>query len=54
MEGLGIAEVITAARSPWQNPHVERLIGSIKRECPDHVVVLNETHLRRTLARYFD
>jgi putative transposase len=53
MEGLGIDEVITAARSPWQNPFVERLIGSIRRECLDHVVVLDETHLRRILTRYF-
>jgi hypothetical protein len=39
-------------RSPWQNAHVERLIGSIRRECLDHVVVLGEAHLRRTLATY--
>jgi len=42
------------ARSPWQNPYVERLIGSIRRECLDHVIVLNEQHLRRILRRYFD
>jgi len=54
MESLGIAEVITSARSPWQNPYVERLIGSIRRECVDHMVVLDETHLRRILTRYFD
>jgi putative transposase len=53
MEGLGIHEVMTAARSPWQNPYVERLIGSIRRECLDHVVVLDETHLRRILTLYF-
>lgn len=53
MEVLGIAEVVTAARSPWQNPHAERLIGSLRRECLDHVIVLDEMHLRRILARYF-
>ncbi len=39
--------------SPWQNPFAERLIGSIRRECLNHVLVLGERHLRRTLARYF-
>jgi hypothetical protein len=39
-------------RSPWQNPFVERLIGSIRRECLDHVLVLNEAHLRRVLRQY--
>ena len=50
--GMGIGEVITSPRSPWQNPYVERLIGSLRRECLDHVVVLSEPHLRRMLARY--
>jgi putative transposase len=49
---MGIHEVKTAARSPWQNPYVERLIGTLRRECLDHVVVLNETHLRRLLSGY--
>ena len=49
---MGIEEVVTAPRSPWQNPFVERVIGSIRRECLDHVVVLNEWHLRRILASY--
>ena len=49
---MGIAEVVSAPASPWQNPFVERLIGSIRRECLDHVIVPNERHLRRTLARY--
>ena len=40
-------------RSPWQNPYVERLIGSIRRECLDHVIVLHERHLRRLLTGYF-
>ena len=38
--------------SPWQNPYVERLIGSIRRECLDHLIVFNEAHLRRTVVSY--
>jgi putative transposase len=53
VKNLGIKEVLTAARSPWQNPYVERLIGSIRQECLDHVIVLNERHLRRVLRSYF-
>ncbi len=49
---MGVEEVVTAPRSPWQNPYVERLIGSIRRECIDHIIVLNETHLRRILRSY--
>ena len=52
VKGMGIREVLTAAHSPWQNPFVERLIASILRECLDHVLVLNERHLRRILTRY--
>jgi putative transposase len=52
-KGMGIREVLTAPQSPWQNPFVERLIGSIRRECLDHVLVLSERHLRRILTRYF-
>jgi transposase InsO family protein len=44
---IGIEEVVIAPRSPGQNPYVERLIGSIRRECLDHVIVLHEQHLRR-------
>jgi transposase InsO family protein len=51
---MGIKEVITARRSPWQKAFVERLIGSIRRECLDHVMVLNESHLKRILSSYFD
>jgi hypothetical protein len=51
--GMRIREVLTAAHSLWQNPVVERLIGSGRRECLDHVLVLNERHLRRILTRYF-
>jgi putative transposase len=50
---MGIEEVLIAPRSPWQNPYVERLIGSIRRECLDHVIVLHERHLRRLLTGYF-
>jgi putative transposase len=53
LKGMGVGEVLTAPHSPWQNPFAERLIGSIWRECLNHVVVLGEQHLRRTLARYF-
>ncbi len=54
VSGLGITEVLTAPRSPWQNPYAERLIGSVRRECLDHVVVLNQRHLHGILAKYFD
>src|SRR6202171_1499949 len=50
---LGIREVLTAPQSPWQNPYAERLIGSIRRECLNHFVILNARHLKRTLASYF-
>ncbi len=50
---LGVEEVVTAARSPWQNAYAERLIGSLRRECLDHVVILGELHLLRILAEYF-
>src|SRR5438034_1339396 len=53
VKSMGIRDVLTAPHSPWQNPYAERLIGSIRRECLDHVVVLGEKHLRRTLTRYF-
>ena len=53
VKNMGIEEVITAARSPWQTPYVERLIGSIRRECLDHLIILNERHLRRILSDYF-
>jgi transposase InsO family protein len=50
---MGIKEVVTAPRAPWQNPYVERLIGSIRRECLDHIIIFNEHHLRGVLSRYF-
>ncbi len=54
VKNMGIEEVRIAPRSPWQNPFVERLIGSIRRECLDHVIVLNEKHVKRILSSYFD
>ena len=51
---IGVEEVVTAPRSPWQNPYVERLIGSVRRECLNHMIVLNERHLRRILVSYLD
>jgi transposase InsO family protein len=50
---IGVNEVVSAPHSPWQNPYVERLIGSIRRECLDHVMVFHEQHLRRILVSYF-
>jgi transposase InsO family protein len=51
---MGIRDRPTAPRSPWQNGYIERLIGSIRRECLDHVLVLGEAHLRRILSAYAD
>jgi putative transposase len=53
-EAMGISEVVTAPQSPWQNAYVERVIGSLRRECLDHVVIFNERHLRRVLSSYLD
>jgi putative transposase len=49
---LGVREVVIAPRSPWQNAYAERVIGSIRRECLDHVVVIGERHLLRILSKY--
>jgi len=49
---MGIRDRPTSFRSPWQNGYVERLIGSIRRECTDHLLVFNAEHLRRILAKY--
>jgi transposase InsO family protein len=57
LRAMGIRDRPTAPASPWQNGFVERLIGSIRRECVDHIVVLGEAHLRRILkpyARYYN
>ena len=49
---MDIHEVLSTPRSPWQRAYVERVIGSIRRECLDHLIVFNETSLRRTLNLY--
>jgi putative transposase len=54
VKNMDINEVITAPRSPWQNPYVERFIGSIRRDCLNHVVVLNQKHLKQILTSYFE
>jgi putative transposase len=53
-EAMGVTNVLTAPRAPWQNPYVERVIGSIRRECLDHVIVFNAAGLRRVLKRYLE
>jgi transposase InsO family protein len=53
LRALGIRDRPTALRSPWQNAYVERLIGTARRECLDHVIVFGETHLHRVVSRYF-
>jgi transposase InsO family protein len=52
LAAMGIRDHPISPRSPWQNGHAERLIGSIRRECLDHIVIFGEAHLRRTLAAY--
>ena len=52
VKALDIEEVVTASRSPWQTPYVERVIGTLRRECLDHVVVLGDAHLRRIIRRF--
>lgn len=54
VQNMGIKEVLSTPRSPWQRAYVERMIGSIRRECLDHVIVFDAGSLRRTLASYFD
>ena len=54
VKGMGIRDRPTAPRSPWQNAYVERLIGSIRRECLDHLIIIGEAHLRRVLRAYAD
>ena len=49
---VGLNEAVTAPRSPWQNPYVERVIGSIRRECLNHTIILGERHLRRVIGNY--
>jgi transposase InsO family protein len=54
VDAAGMEEVPTAPRSPWQNPYAERVIGSIRRECLNHLIVLSEAHLQRILTSYFE
>lgn len=54
LDAMGIRDHPTAPRSPWQNGYVERVIGSIRRECLDHTIIFGESHLRRTLRSYAD
>ncbi len=54
IHGMGIEPILSAPRSPWQNPFVERLIGTLRRDCLDHVIALNARHLRRVVAGYLD
>jgi len=54
VRAMGIRDRPTAPRSPWQNPYVERLIGSVRRECLDHLIIFGEAHLRRVLRAYSD
>ena len=52
LENMGIEEVKIAPRSPWQNPYCERVLGSMRRDALDHVIVLNARHLTRVLTAY--
>jgi transposase InsO family protein len=54
LKSCGICEVRTAYRSPWQNPYIERFIGTLRRELLDHVIILNDGHLERLLRTFID
>lgn len=54
IQSAGLKEVLTAPGSPWQNAYSERVIGTIRRECLDHTIILGERHLRRIVRRYAD
>jgi transposase InsO family protein len=54
LRAMGIEQVLTAPRSPWQNPYCERVIGTLRRDCLDHVIVVGEQHLRRILRQYLE
>ena len=51
---MGMREVLTAPQSPWQNAYAERFIGSLRRECLDHIIIFNKSSLRRILKAYFE
>ncbi|HEX8891747.1 MAG TPA: integrase core domain-containing protein, partial [Terriglobales bacterium] len=53
VQDMGIEEVLSTPRSPWQRAYIERVIGSIRRECLDHMIVFDEGSLRRILTSYF-
>jgi hypothetical protein len=52
VHSMNVTEITTTPGSPWQNAYAERVIGSLRRECLDHVIVLNEAHLHRVLQEY--
>ena len=54
LKSLAVTDLVTSPGSPWQNAYVERVIGSIRRECTDHVIVINEAHLLRVLREYVE
>lgn len=54
LKAMGIEELVSAPRSPWQNAYVERLIGSVRRECTDHTIPMGEMHLLRTVREYVE
>jgi transposase InsO family protein len=54
LQAMGIEQVLSATGAPWQRAHVERVIGTIRRECVDHVIVFHETSLRWHLQSFFD
>jgi putative transposase len=54
VKAMGIRQVLSALRSPWQRAYIERVIGTIRRECLDHVIVFNEQSLRRHLRGFMD
>jgi transposase InsO family protein len=54
LDELGIEQVVTAVRGPWQNGYCERVVGTHKRECLNHMIVFNEAHARRILRGYLE
>ena len=54
VKALKIRQIRSAPRSPWQNPFVKRVIGSIRRECTDHIIPFGRRHLLRTLREYVE